>query len=261
MDIVKASDKQRYALSYTGKERGLGPNAQTLESQNDPNQHLQPQTDPISPSTALALAAYELDQDPAHYMIRATQGHSLKSIHPNANLRKLSLTTSDGKAMELPSTVVHGTYHSTWPLILKEGGLKPMGRLHVHLATGPSLDEVLSDNSGSLGDRPGKSRDSKVISGMRADSQILIYIDLKGALKAGCPFWISENGVVLTEGLEADGTEEKLIPLEFFSAVVERTKGLGMLMENGELVQPTPDWMLAKAQAKSAGARGDRYKK
>jgi len=39
-----------------------------------------------------------------------------------------------------------------------------------------------------------------VISGMRNSSQILIFIDVQKALDAGIKFWLSANGVVLTEG-------------------------------------------------------------
>ncbi len=35
---------------------------------------------------------------------------------------------------------------------------------------------------------------------MRQSAQVLIYIDTQKALKAGIRFFLSENGVVLTEG-------------------------------------------------------------
>jgi 2'-phosphotransferase len=48
----------------------------------------------------------------------------------------------------------------------------------------------------------GRDLQNGVISGMRRDAQVLIYIDLKRALAAGCPFWRSENGVILSEGMD-----------------------------------------------------------
>jgi 2'-phosphotransferase len=92
---------------------------------------------------------------------------------------------------------------------------------------------------------------------MRGDAQILIYINIKRALAAGCPFWISENGVILSEGMGTDDGPEKVIPLEFFDVVVERKNGLGVLWENGRLIQETPQWMLkAKAPAGKGGKGG-----
>ena len=57
-----------------------------------------------------------------------------------------------------------------------------MNRNHIHLAQG-----IAGQN---------------VISGMRNSSQILIYIDLPSALSAGMKFYLSANGVVLSEGDE-----------------------------------------------------------
>jgi len=38
--------------------------------------------------------------------------------------------------------------------------------------------------------------------GMRKSSQILIFVDVQKALDAGVPFYLSANGVILTEGDE-----------------------------------------------------------
>jgi len=35
---------------------------------------------------------------------------------------------------------------------------------------------------------------------MRQNSQILIYIDVDKAIDSGLKFWLSENGVILSEG-------------------------------------------------------------
>ena len=57
-----------------------------------------------------------------------------------------------------------------------------MNRNHIHLATGVS-------------------EDSKVVSGMRSNCNILIYIDMELAMKDGIKFFKSKNNVVLTEGI------------------------------------------------------------
>ena len=113
-----------------------------------------------------------------------------------------------------------------------------MSRNHVHFATGPALEAVSAecgekDKVNSKGKELGLGLDDgKVISGMRRDAQVLIYIDLRRALEAGCPFWRSENGVILSEGLEGG-----MVPSEFFDVVIERKKGLGKIWERGKVVK------------------------
>lgn len=186
------------------------------------------------------------DPDPANFLIRATQGHSIKSVDAAAFLEKLSLSAED----KLPSTVVHGTYHSSWPAILESGGLCCMGRNHVHFATGPTLESVLPMHTdGTSHTTEGLKSlgldDGRVISGMRRDAQVLVYINLRKALEAGCPFWRSENGVILSEGLasskdDGNGNHLSFVPLEFFDVVVERKTGLGKIWEDGKSVQELP---------------------
>lgn len=68
--------------------------------------------------------------NPAHHLIRATQGHSLPIASENL-LTPILATDPD-----CPDLVVHGTFHSKWKLIRESGGLRPMGRQHVHFALG-----------------------------------------------------------------------------------------------------------------------------
>jgi len=49
---------------------------------------------------------------------------------------------------------------------------------------------------------------------MRAGSQVLIYIDVPKAMEAGLKFYLSANGVVLTEG-----NENGIIPIDLFERV------------------------------------------
>ncbi|KAH7885757.1 KptA family-domain-containing protein [Phlebopus sp. FC_14] len=95
-------------------------------------------------------------------------------------------------ASDIPMAV-HGTSRKAWELIAKQG-LSRMNRNHIHLAQGI----------------PGNN----VLSGMRNSSQILIFIDVQKALDAGIKFYLSMNGVVLTEG-NADG----FLSTEFFLGV------------------------------------------
>lgn len=133
-----------------------------------------------------------------------------------------------------------------------------MKRNHVHFATGPQLDDVLLDHKDGMVHPPKDQEDQKddgqkdqatakneekdkegqVISGMRRDAQVLIYINLRKALAAGVPFWRSENRVILSEGVSVNG--QQIVPLEFVDVVVERKMGLGKLWEGGKVVRELP---------------------
>ncbi|XP_053908510.1 tRNA 2'-phosphotransferase 1 isoform X2 [Cuculus canorus] len=111
--------------------------------------------------------------------IRANQGHSLPV--PLLELRALSPPA-------LPPTLAHGTRRRRWPQIRREG-LSVMGRNHIHLA------------GGVPGDPP-------LCSGIRADSEIVIFIDGPAAIAA--------NGVILSPG-DSNAT----IPPRFFRSVLQ----------------------------------------
>ena len=69
--------------------------------------------------------------------IRATQGHTIVKINPEA------LLTAIKDVSEVPCAV-HGSFSKVWKLI-KSGGMKRMARNHMHFAPGwPGDDEVIS---------------------------------------------------------------------------------------------------------------------
>lgn len=111
--------------------------------------------------------------------IRANQGHS-KDVG--------SLIDDDTLLIrvEKPYPIcVHGTTVHAWDIIKNEG-LMPMGRKHIHLASG----------------LPG---DDDVISGMRKSSRVIVYVDMQKAMDRGKTFFVSKNGVILTpDTLEPD---------------------------------------------------------
>lgn len=85
-----------------------------------------------------------------------------------------------------------------------------MNRNHVHCSTG------LPESTGANGEPDGSPA---VISGMRRDAELLIYIDVRRSLEDGAmKWWMSENGVVLTEGMG----EEGIVPVKYFKEVVGR---------------------------------------
>lgn len=127
---------------------------------------------------------FEIVEKNHQWYIRAVQGHSIELDDPGL---VLVLDPS-----EIP-TVVHGTNHKAYGLIKNEG-LNKMTRTHIHFAKG-----LLSDQD--------------VISGMRKSADVLIYINVEKAMAAGIKFYLSKNGVILSDGI--NGT----ISPEFFAKV------------------------------------------
>lgn len=224
--VVDENEKQRFSLlpasaSYVNSETTNGTNE---ESSNDIDRTAELQQPTID------------SKDPKHWKIRANQGHSLKIVEDEGLLEPITLADAD----KIPETAVHGTTHSAWPSIVASGGLKTMGRNHVHFAAG------LPAGFTSLASAEGDAIEAPVISGMRSTSTILVYLDLRKALEAGLKFARSQNGVILTEG-----NEEGLVPSSFFRRVEDRT-GEGVLVEDGKLVKEAP------AKWSKGGPRGGR---
>ncbi|KAI1821347.1 RNA 2'-phosphotransferase, Tpt1 [Xylaria intraflava] len=183
--------------------------------------------------------------DAAHWLIRANQGHSIalasEGLHAPVTL----------EAGNVPDVVVHGTYFAFWPAIVEAGGLKAMGRTHVHFGTG------LPD--GEAGQVHGAEEETgSVISGMRADAEVLVFVDVERALREepGIKWWLSENRVVLTEG-DARG----LVPVRFFKEVRGRRQGVGVLWRDGVQVADLPEGVVARVpqgKGRAGGERGGR---
>lgn len=298
LEEVKSNDKQRFALLYmpseiTSQAAVVGGETTTGERQN-PDLALpdEPQNDPAekdskgdatigsfqsacttATATALEHAFSASDPDPSQFFIRATQGHSLKTISPSSYLTPIALSDPSS----IPSTVVHGTFYAAWNSILRTGGLRPMRRVHVHFATGPNLQSVLDSNEEkTMEKREATMGEQKaVISGMRSDAQIFIYINVRKALEMGIPFWRSENGVILSDGVvgsESDAKEEekkkevKVVPTECWDVVVEVRKGMGVIWREGKLVQELPEhlkksgWPHRKEKKKGVGERAGTWR-
>ncbi|KAK5264149.1 tRNA 2'-phosphotransferase [Exophiala xenobiotica] len=148
-----------------------------------------------------------------------------------------------------------------------ETGDKMMKKEASTTTTTTGLGQVLGEN--------------KVISGMRSDAQILVYIDIRRALEESSgqgqmKWWRSENGVILTDGIIAgDGDrdrdeegrgrgrgrgreEDKIVPTRFFAAAVEVKEGLGLLWEHSRgVVQELPERLKARGVPRGKG-RGER---
>ncbi|KWU46162.1 putative tRNA 2'-phosphotransferase [Rhodotorula sp. JG-1b] len=119
--------------------------------------------------------------------IRANQGHTVK-------VEALELKPVE-RAEQVP-VMVHGTYYRLWPAI-EEEGLKVMARNHIHCAIG------LAGESG-------------VISGMRANCDLFIFLDVAQLLADGIAIFTSTNNVVLTAGIDG------VVPPKYFAKVVKK---------------------------------------
>nr|XP_011458042.1 PREDICTED: tRNA 2'-phosphotransferase 1-like [Fragaria vesca subsp. vesca] len=129
---------------------------------------------------------FTLLEENGEILIRANQGHSTTIVETERLLKPQSFHLKKFRC-------VHGTYRKNWDSIL-ESGLKCMTRLHVHFASGLPTD-------------------GEVISGMRRDVNILIFLDIRNALAEGIKFYISDNKVILTEGFDG------VVPVKYFEKV------------------------------------------
>ncbi|KAK4693676.1 hypothetical protein P7C71_g3773, partial [Lecanoromycetidae sp. Uapishka_2] len=201
-NLVAKNDKQRFVL--------------------EPNPNLE-----ISAPTSQAIST----ADPSQWRIRASQGHSLTTLSDAAIYIPVLLTDPD-----CPKYLVHGTFEKSWLEIKESGGLKRMSRTHIHFADRlpkplPPLDLVHQSKSKA------KDEEDKLISGMRSDASIVVWVDVEKSLKAGIEWWRSKNGVFLTKGLEVEGKKgEWMLGLEFIKWVERRTKEPPEIILYGEKV-------------------------
>ena len=128
--------------------------------------------------------------------IRATQGHDMPGVGEKQG-EPLTLETA-------PEVAVHGSYVKHVQAILEQG-LSRMGRHHVHLA------------KGLLGEKG-------VVSGMRRNAEVFIWVNVHEAIKGGLTFYESTNGVILCGGQNGDG----IIPPAYFSVVIELHGGMAL---------------------------------
>lgn len=236
--IVAENDKQRFSLIHKSASPSTKPDP-TLD--HSTTSHLADLTQEDASST-----------NPADFLIRANQGHSLAVEADHL----LTPVTEEN----IPAMVVHGTTHSAWLQIVESGGLKKMGRTHVHFASGlPAGFRSMVETTQSQNEEDASGGTEKVpppvISGMRNSSSVLVFVDIKKAIDGGLKFWLSENGVILSEG---DG--EGLIDLRYFSQAEDRTGGVGVLVRDGVVVNQAPESWASKGGGRRGGRQGKQGK-
>lgn len=126
---------------------------------------------------------FSLVKEDGELLIRANQGHTIKAVESESLLKPVT------SPEEVP-VCVHGTYNRNLESIL-QSGLKRMKRLHVHFSSGLPTD-------------------GGIISGMRRDVNVLIFLDVRKAMADGMKLYISDNRVILTEGFEG------VVPVKYF---------------------------------------------
>ncbi|KAF6222692.1 hypothetical protein HO133_000739 [Letharia lupina] len=189
---------------------------QSVVATNDKKRY-QIEPDPAGPLRApSATASTASISDLSNWRIRATQGHSIATVSSEQIFKPILLTDPD-----CPEFVVHGTDNRPWKEIERSGGLKPMGRKHIHFATRlpdkmPPLNRDFQSRS-----KPNKEPVDKVVSGIRNTSTVVIWVDVKKSLEGGVKWWRSENGVILTEGVG----EPKMLGFEWVKWVEVRGEG------------------------------------
>lgn len=135
---------------------------------------------------------FELREEAGQVLVRAVQGHSMKAVADDQLLQRLQADGSD-----TPTVCVHGTYRRCVESIRRQGLLAGGGasdRNHVHFA-------------------PFEPGDGRVISGMRYNCEVAIYVDVARALREGVPFFRSANQVILSPGIQG------VVPAKFISRI------------------------------------------
>ncbi|THU88847.1 phosphotransferase KptA/Tpt1, partial [Dendrothele bispora CBS 962.96] len=102
------------------------------------------------------------------------------------------IRANQGHSLVKIPMAVHGTSEKAWQSI-SASGLSKMARNHIHMAQGLGVDGVVS---------------------IRNNSRILIYVNVEKALASRIPFYLSQNGVVLSPG-----NENGIIAPDFFERV------------------------------------------
>jgi len=156
--------------------------------------------------------------------IRANQGHTMKCVNEEELLTPI---TKEELIRMKPTGIVHGTYRKKWDECIRKEGLCRMKRNHIHFA--PALPEsfVLGKD-----DTINSENTAKVISGIRNDCNVLIFIDGKKCAEDNIQFFRSDNGVILTPGLGDRG----ILPMHYFSEVIDIKSKNNLLHEEEEEV-------------------------
>ena len=204
--VVRDNNKQRFRLDY--KVRSLRKESCAIEQPTINLDHTLTSHDSNEAEVGV--------HDNKVLCIRANQGHSLKGLRTDQLLTPLTYQELTDPNL----TIIHGTTRSAWEDHIRHEGLSRMRRNHIHFATG------LPPSNSAKGKKKRKcenktSGGTTPISGMRSSSEIYIYVDGLRCAKDGVPFYRSDNGVILTAGVQEKG----VLPLIYFEKVIYAFSG------------------------------------
>ena len=105
-----------------------------------------------------------------------------------------------------------------------------MERTHIHFAAGvpeailPSISAASSPSLSQSEASTSKASiptEQKIISSMRRDASLLVWVSVRRSAASGLKWWRSANGVVLSEG-----DERGFVATEWIERVVRRSDGV-----------------------------------
>jgi len=170
---------------------------------------------------------FEIMSDQSATFIRAVQGHSIKIVQDEELMRQLSADDPD-----LPTECVHGTYKRHVQAILGKG-----------LIAGGKLGNTFRNHVHFAPYAPG---DGRVISGMRLGSDVVIWVNLREALRGGVPFFRAKNEVILSPGIDG------VVPPEFIEKICNIKTG--EVLSSSAATSSSVASASAEAEAMPAGA-------
>jgi 2'-phosphotransferase len=228
-DPTHVSKTLSWALRHGARELGLAMGADGYVRLADLLRVLRPQIGDLTERDVCAVVAsdakqrYTMSTDGSGaQLIRAAQGHTLAAVRDEELLTPLAGAEEAGDC-------VHGTYLDAWRSISRTG-LSCMARRHIHFAP--------RDAGG-------------VISGMRGNAEVKIFVDVGAAMAAGIKFFRSDNGVILSPG-DAAG----MIPARFFTRVVRVSDGASLLAAGADAAAAAAAAAAATASGGGGGGGG-----
>ena len=229
--VVRDSDKQRFRLDYKDDSSDANPSSRDGISADDHADDCSTVKSPyLEGCTSNGNDGVQGTCDRRVLCIRANQGHSLKGLQADQLLNPLTEEELSHHGL----SIIHGTTKRAWEDHIQREGLSRMTRNHIHFATGlpPTAAE------GTNGTDEGKRRGSAgPISGMRSSSEIHIYVNGPKCAGDGIAFYRSDNGVILTAGVN----EEGMLPLKYFAMVVHAPSGRILWKESESRSEHTPE--------------------
>ncbi|KAF3928988.1 hypothetical protein ABW19_dt0205214 [Dactylella cylindrospora] len=236
--VVAENSKKRFKLIREIPEEVATPpllSDVSVATSSDPSISTDPKVK--TSNTEEFIPDFDNDPDPdlSEFWIRANQGHSIA-------VEESSLLTPIDSS-NLPNICVHGTYFAALSQILESGGLKRMGRTHIHCAAGLPKPSIHPETREEI---------PAVLSGMRFNAEVLFYIDIEKGIQDGVKFWKSDNDVILTNGTDELGQ----LPMEYVIRVEDvcGRAGGGDLWTRDEGV--VKEWPIGKSKKDRSGRGG-----